>query len=85
MEVRTKLGIGDKIYFLRNGQIATAKIDMIKVEVRERSTEIVYYWEVYDGLNERHEWKYASEKLTFSTKEALVEHLLTNFKEEENR
>lgn len=51
MEVRTKLGIGDKIYFLHNGQIATAKIDMIKVEVRERSTEIVYYWEVYDGLN----------------------------------
>lgn len=82
MEIKTKLGIGDKIYFLRNGQIATAKIDMIEVKVRENSTEIVYYWEIYDVLNERSEWKYVSEKQAFSTKEALVEHLLTNFKEE---
>lgn len=85
MEVKTKLNVGDKIYFIRNGRIDTAKIDMVEIKVRKSFTEIYYFWEEYDGLNERHEWRHVSEKLAFSTKEALVEHLLTNFKEEENR
>lgn len=81
MEVKTKLNIGDKIYFMRNGRIDTAKIEMVEIKVRERVTDIYYCWEEYDGLNERHEWRHLSEKVAFSTKEALVEHLLNNFKE----
>ena len=82
MEVKTKLNVGDKIYFIRNGRIDTAKIDMVEIKVRRSLTEIYYFWEEYDGLNERHEWRHVSEKMAFPTKEALVEHLLNNFKEE---
>ena len=82
MEVKTKLNVGDKIYFIRNGRIDTAKIEMVEIKVRKSLTEIYYFCEEYDGLNERHDWRSLSEKVAFPTKEALVEYLLNNFKEE---
>lgn len=82
MEIKTRLDVGDKIYFIRNGRIDTAKIDMVEIKVRRSLTEIYYFWEEYDGLNERHEWRNLSEKVAFPTKEALIEHMLNNFKEE---
>lgn len=83
MEVKTKLNVGDKIYFIRNGRIASATISLIEIKVRKSLTEVHYLWSEYDPVSERTDFRSLPERVAFTTKEALVEHLLENSKEEE--
>ena len=82
MKIETKLNVGDKIYFLSGGRIASATISLIEVKVRKGQTEIYYLWSEYDPVSERTDCRSLPERVAFTTKEALVEHLLENCKEE---
>ena len=87
MEIKTKLDLGDAVYFMSNNKVASGKIISIKIISKlahpatnsiESKTHIVYFADTIEDHKYIERNVEVHEKFAFGTKKELLESLWKN-------
>lgn len=74
MEIKTKFGVGDKIWLMKDNKCACREVSAIDIQVTQKTTTVWYSWiELDEDGDDRFES--LSEDEVFESKEELIKSL----------